>query len=165
MFLDAIKFEHTVFALPFAYIGMVLADDTPAWTDVVWITVAMFAARTVAMGTNRIVDRHQDAANPRTRTRALPAGLLSMREMTVFTIAAAVLFFVAAGALNRTALALAPVALILLVTYPYAKRYTWLCHWYLGIADGIAPAAGWIAVTGSLELTPVLLFVAVTVWV
>lgn len=165
VFLDAIKFEHTIFALPFAYIGMILADDSPPWTDVVWITVAMAAARTVAMGSNRIIDREQDAANPRTAMRALPAGLMTSREMALFTAVAAAAFFFAAAMLNTLALALAAPALFVLVTYPYAKRFTWLAHWYLGFADGIAPAAGWIAVTGSLDVTPVILLVAVSVWV
>jgi len=165
VFLDAIKFEHTLFALPFAYMGVVLADRSPAATDILWITVAMAGARTVAMGANRIIDRYQDAANPRTATRPIPAGRMSAREMTLFTAIAAAVFFGAAAQLNSLALALALPVLAVLVSYPYLKRYSWLCHFYLGFADGIAPAGGWVGVTGSLDWPPVLLLVAVAVWV
>jgi 4-hydroxybenzoate polyprenyltransferase len=165
-FLDAIKVEHTVFALPFAYLGMVLAArGWPGWHAFLWITVAMVAARTTAMAANRLIDRHLDARNPRTAGRHLPRGLLAPRDLTVATVCSAALFFLAAWQLNPLCLALAPVALVFLVGYSYTKRFTWLSHWILGFTDGAAAAGAWIAVRGTMETPAWLLWLAVTVWI
>ena len=140
-FLDAIKVEHTVFALPFAYLGMVLAArGWPGWHAVLWITVAMVAARTTAMAANRLIDRQIDARNPRTAGRHLPRGLLKPRDLTAAAVASAAVFFVAAWQLGPLCLALAPIALVFLVGYSYTKRFTWLSHWILGFTDGAAAA-------------------------
>jgi 4-hydroxybenzoate polyprenyltransferase len=166
LLLDSIRFEHSIFALPFAYLGMVLAaDGLPTLWQFVWITVAMVAARTLAMSVNRLLDREMDALNPRTRMRALPAGLLRPGEMSAMALVSLAVFFFAAAMLNTLALMLAPVAALIVVAYSYAKRFTWLGHFWLGFADGIAPAGGWIAVSGTLPWEAVLLALAVTTWV
>lgn len=163
--LDNIKFEHTVFALPFAYLGMVLAArGLPTWHQFIWITVAMAAARTLAMSLNRLIDRELDARNPRTMNRPLPRGLISPRAVAAVSVAAFGIFEFAAWQLNPTCLALSPLALIFLVGYHYAKRVTWLCHWILGFTDGIAAAGGWVAVTATLEPLAYLLWFVVVVW-
>jgi 4-hydroxybenzoate polyprenyltransferase len=164
--LDAIKFEHTIFALPFAYIAMALAAGgwPGAWT-VGWVTAAMVGARTCAMATNRVVDRWIDAANPRTAARHLPRGVLDVREVRALAIAGAVLMFVAAWMLNPLCLALAPLALLFLVGYSYTKRFTWTSHWILGFTDGIAAAGGWLAVRGRFETPAFVLWFALTVWI
>ena len=164
--LDAIKFEHTVFALPFAYIAMVLAaDGWPGWRTVGWVTAAMVGARTCAMATNRVVDRWIDAANPRTAARHLPRGLLAVGEVRALAVGGAVLMFVAAWMLNPLCLALAPLALVFLVGYNYTKRFTWTSHWILGFTDGIAAAGGWIAVRGRFDPPVFVLWFALTVWI
>ena len=164
--LDAIKFEHTVFALPFAYIAMVLASGGwPGWRTVGWVTAAMIGARTCAMATNRVVDRWIDAANPRTAGRHLPRGLLQVGELRALAIGGAALMFVAAWRLNPLCLALAPLALVFLVGYNYTKRFTWTSHWILGFTDGIAAAGGWIAVRARLEAPAFVLWFALTVWI
>jgi len=164
--LEMIKFEHSIFALPFALLGAVLAaDGLPSGRQVFWIVVAMVGARNVAMTFNRIVDRDLDARNPRTRGRALPAGLLTVRFAVVFLGLSALLFLVAAWRLNPLALALAPLALAWICFYSYTKRLTWMSHLVLGLALGIAPAAAWIAVRGSLAPRILLLTAAVTFWV
>ncbi len=166
LLLDSIRFEHSVFALPFAYLGMILAaNGLPTGGQVLWITVAMVAARTLAMSTNRLVDRRIDLLNPRTAGRALPAGRLRSREMFAMALLSLVVFLVAAAMLNTLALVLAPVAAVIVVTYSYSKRFTWLSHFWLGFADGIAPAGGWIGVSGTLPWEAVLLAFAVTTWV
>jgi 4-hydroxybenzoate polyprenyltransferase len=141
---DAIKFEHTVFALPFAYIAMVLAArGWPGLWTVGWVTAAMVGARTCAMATNRVVDRLIDARNPRTASRHLPRGLLGAGEMKLLAAAGAVLMFVAAAMLNPLCLALSPLALLFVVGYSYTKYFTWTSHWILGFTDGMPrPAAG-----------------------
>jgi 4-hydroxybenzoate polyprenyltransferase len=165
-FLDAIKFEHTVFALPFAYIAMVLAaDGWPGGHVLVWVTLAMVGGRTLAMSANRLVDRAIDARNPRTAGRHLPRGLLRSGQVAAAAVAAAVLLFVSAWQLNALCLALAPVAAVFLVGYSYTKRFTWLSHWILGFTDGIAAAGGWIAVRGAFEPPAFLLWFALTVWI
>ena len=165
LFLDAIKFHESVFALPFAYTGMILAaDGLPTLSQFVWITLAMVGARTVGMAANRIIDRHIDARNPRNAARHLPAGLLSARDMTLLTIAALALFLFAAYQLNPLAFALAPVAAAYLVFYPYTKRFTWASNLLLGWALAIAPTGAWVGVTGSLAWQPVLLSLAVALW-
>jgi len=164
--LDAIKFEHTVFALPFAYIAMVLAaGGWPGWRTVGWVTAAMVGARTCAMATNRVVDRWIDAANPRTAARHLPRGLLRVGELRALAIGGAALMLVAAWRLNPLCLVLAPVALVFLVGYNYTKRFTWTSHWILGFTDGIAAAGGWIAVRGRFDPPVFVLWFALTVWI
>ncbi|MBI2544906.1 MAG: UbiA family prenyltransferase [Candidatus Rokubacteria bacterium] len=165
-FLEAIKVEHTVFALPFAYIGMVLAaGGWPGWRIFFWITVAMVAARTLAMSANRLVDRHLDARNPRTAGRHLPRGLLAARDLLLAAAGSAALLLVAAWRLNPLCLALAPVAILFLVGYSYTKFFTWTSHWILGLTDGAAAAGAWIAVRGRLDPPALLLWLAVTVWI
>jgi 4-hydroxybenzoate polyprenyltransferase len=165
-FLDAIKFEHTVFALPFAYVAMVLAaDGWPGWRVVVWVTLAMVGARTLAMSVNRLADRWIDARNPRTRGRHLPAGLLAPAQVAVAAVAAGGLLLVSAAMLNPLCLALSPLAVLFLVGYSYTKRFTWLSHWILGFTDGIAAAGGWIAVRGQFDPPAFILWFALTVWI
>jgi 4-hydroxybenzoate polyprenyltransferase len=164
--LDAIKFEHTVFALPFAYIAMVLAaGGWPGGWTVAWVTAAMAGARTCAMATNRVVDRWIDARNPRTAQRHLPTGRLGVGELRLLAAGGAALMIVAAAMLNPLCLALAPLALGFLVGYSYTKRFTWTSHWILGFTDGIAAAGGWIAVRGQFEPPAFVLWFALTVWI
>ncbi len=166
-FLEMIRFEHTIFALPFAYLGMVLAaDGWPTWWQFGWITVAMASARTLAMTLNRIADREFDARNPRTADRALPAGRLSLRTARRAAGGAGLLLAVAAWMLNPLCLALLPVTALLLVGYHYTKRFTWLSHWVLGLTDGAAAMGAWIAVRPTLaDPLPWLLWLAVTLWI
>ncbi|MBI2219323.1 MAG: UbiA family prenyltransferase [Candidatus Rokubacteria bacterium] len=164
--LDAIKFEHTVFALPFAYIAMALAaDGWPGWWTAAWVTAAMVGARTCAMAVNRVVDRVTDAKNPRTAGRHLPRGLLTATEMQALAVGGAALMLAAAWMLNPLCLALAPLALVCLVGYSYAKYVTWTSHWVLGFTDGIAAAGGWIAVRGHFEAPAFVLWFTLTVWI
>ena len=164
--LDSIRFEHSIFALPFAYLGMILAaGGLPTFSQFIWITIAMVAARTVAMSANRLIDRQMDGENPRTAMRALPARLLRPSDILGMLIVSLVIFFFAAAMLNTLALILAPVAALIIVTYSYAKRFTWTGHYWLGFSDGIAPAGAWIGVTGELPLEAVILALAVTTWV
>ena len=168
--LEMIKFEHSVFALPFALVGALLAarittHGWPTLRQILWIVVAMVAARSAAMTINRIVDLRYYKENPRTKMRALAIGALSVSFAWSFTIAAIALFFVAAWQLNPLALELAPVALAILFFYSYTKRFTIWSHVFLGFALGISPAAAWIAVTGSLDWRMLILCAAVTVWV
>ena len=166
LYLDAIKFEHTIFALPFAFLGMVLAQDGwPGWRTFLWITVAMAGARTGAMAANRLIDARIDAANPRTAERALPAGRMSRIEMVGLASAGFALLHVAALQLNLLALALAPVAMVTVTLYSFTKRLTWLSHWLLGLADGIAPVGGWIAVRGDIGAEAILLALVVMFWI
>lgn len=165
LFLGAVRFQETIFALPFAFSGMVLAaDGLPELGDFVWITVAMIGARTLGMSANRVIDRHVDAGNPRTAMRHLPQGLLGARDMYALCAVSALVFFVAAWRLNPLALALAPVAAAYLVAYPYAKRITWAGSFMLGWALAIAPVGAWIGVTGSIEWEAGLLSAAVASW-
>jgi 4-hydroxybenzoate polyprenyltransferase len=165
-FLDAIKFEHTVFALPFAYVAMVLAaGGWPGGRVVVWVTLAMAAARTLAMSVNRLADRLIDAANPRTAGRHLPAGLLRPWHMLLAVVVSGVLLALAAWMLNPLCFRLAPWAALFLIGYSYTKRFTWTSHWILGFTDGIAAAGGWIAVRGTFEPPAFVLWFALTVWI
>ena len=164
--LDAIKFEHTVFALPFAYIAMVLAaGGWPGGRTLGWVTAAMVGARTCAMATNRVADRLIDARNPRTAGRHLPTGALAVWELRLLAAAGAGLMFLAALMLNPLCLALAPLALVFLVGYSYTKRFTWTSHWILGFTDGIAAAGGWIAVRGAFDAPAFVLWFTLTVWI
>jgi len=161
-----IKWEHSIFALPFALAGAMLgAGGLPTWRQLGWILVAMVAARSAAMAFNRLVDEPLDAANPRTRARALPAGLLSRQFVVGFVVLSCAVFVLAAAELNRLALVLSPVALAILLLYSYTKRFTRWSHLVLGFADGISAPAGWIAVRGSLDWRIVILAAAVTFWV
>ncbi|MBD0325393.1 MAG: UbiA family prenyltransferase, partial [Pyrinomonadaceae bacterium] len=162
--LEMIKIEHTLFALPFAFLGAVLAaHGLPSLRQLVWITVAMVGARSCAMAFNRIVDREFDRRNPRTSNRALPAGTLSVGFVWGFTLLSAAIFFVAAAMLNRLTLLLAPVALASIMLYSFTKRWTRLSHLVLGWCLAIAPAGAWIAVRGALD-SPVPWLLAVVVW-
>jgi 4-hydroxybenzoate polyprenyltransferase len=161
-----IKWEHSVFALPFALCGaMLAAGGIPTGHQLLWIVVAMVAARSAAMAFNRLADATIDAANPRTQMRALPAGTLSRQFVALFTLAACAVFVFAASRLNHLALLLSPVALLVLLSYSYTKRFTRWSHLVLGFALGIAPAAAWIAVRGSLDPRILILTAAVTFWV
>src|SRR5271155_356926 len=161
-----IKWEHSIFALPFALCGaMLAASGLPTGHQLLWIVIAMLAARSAAMAFNRLADAAIDAANPRTRTRALPAGHLSHAFVATFVIASCAIFILAAAQLNRLTLWLSPVALAVLLLYSYTKRFTRWSHLVLGFALGIAPAAAWIAVRGSLDPRILLLTAAVTFWV
>jgi 4-hydroxybenzoate polyprenyltransferase len=163
--LEMIKIEHTLFALPFAFIGMLLAaHGWPPWRTVGWIVVAMVGARSAAMGWNRLVDRRIDAANPRTAGRALPAGLVTPGFVAAFVAASAALLVVAAWQLNPLALALSPVALGVLLAYSFTKRFTWASHAVLGLAMAGAPLGAWIAVRGDVEAAPLVLAAAVLLW-
>ena len=166
IYLDAIKFEHTLFALPFAYLGMILASrGWPGWPIVVWTTLAMAGARTGAMAANRLIDAGLDARNPRTATRAIPQGLMSRPEMLGLATGGFALLHIAAWRLNGLALALAPIAMLAVTLYSYTKRFTWGSHWILGLVDGIAPVGGWIAVTGTFSLEAIVLALAVMFWI
>jgi 4-hydroxybenzoate polyprenyltransferase len=161
-----IKWEHSVFALPFALCGaMLAAGGWPKGSQLLWIVIAMVSARSAAMAFNRLADATIDAGNPRTQTRAIPAGLLSRRFVALFTIVSSLVFFLAAWQLNRLAFLLSPVALAVILFYSYTKRFTRYSHLVLGFALGIAPAAAWIAVSGSLDARILWLTAAVTFWV
>ncbi|MGC5324559.1 UbiA-like polyprenyltransferase [Brevibacillus sp. SYSU BS000544] len=167
--LEMIKFEHTIFALPFAFMGAVLGNIVventwPTWSEILWVTIAMVGARSAAMSLNRLIDRFIDAKNPRTVTRAIPAGLLSVAEVLFFIVISFAALFFAAFQLNMLAVTLLPLAVFVLVLYSYTKRFTWACHFVLGIAIGFGPLGGWIATTGSVNLTAILLFVSVVLW-
>src|SRR6266702_8045435 len=164
--LEMIKWEHSVFALPFALCGaMLAARGLPTVHQLAWIIVAMVAARSAAMAFNRLADAAIDAANPRTQTRALPTGTLTHGFVSTFVVVSCAVFVLAAWQLNRLAFALSPVALGILLLYSYTKRFTRWSHLILGFALGIAPAAAWIAVRGSLDPRILLLTAAVTFWV
>ncbi len=164
--LEMIKWEHSVFALPFALAGaMLAASGWPGWPKVFWIVVCMVTARSAAMAFNRWADAHLDAANPRTAGRAIPAGILSRRFVAGFTVVMALAFVLAAAQLNRETLLLSPVVLIVLLLYSYTKRFTRWSHLVLGLALGIAPAAAWIAIRGSLDPRILVLTTAVLFWV
>jgi 4-hydroxybenzoate polyprenyltransferase len=161
-----VKLEHTVFALPFAYVGAFLAwDDVPRARDLLWITVAMVGARTLAMGLNRLIDAELDARNPRTAGRELPTGALSQTQVVVLCVAALALFLVAVFQLDPLVRWLWPVPVALFVIYPYLKRVTWLSHQWLGASLGVAPVGAWAAVTGELPWQAWALGGAVALWV
>ncbi|HEX5691509.1 MAG TPA: UbiA-like polyprenyltransferase, partial [Roseiflexaceae bacterium] len=164
--LDNIKWEHTIFALPFAYLGAVLAAESlPQFSTLLWITLAMVGARTAAMSFNRAIDARFDAANPRTAMRPIPTGQLSVRATLILAVLSLLLLVGAAAMLNPLCLLLSPIAVVALAGYSYTKRFTWLCHFVLGFTDGIAPAGGWLAVNPTFVLPMVLLACAVAVWI
>lgn len=163
--LEMIKFEHTVFAMPFALTSAVVAaNGFPEWRVLGWIVVAMVGARSAAMAFNRIADMRFDAENPRTSGRALPRGLVSVTEAWLFTVVSAGLLVFAASRLNPLAFALSPVALAVVLGYSYTKRFTSWSHVVLGVALGIAPVGAWIAVRGKIELPPLILSACVALW-
>ncbi len=164
--LAMIKFEHTLFALPFAFLGAVLAaGGLPTWWQILWITFAMFGARSAAMTFNRIIDRDIDAANPRTAGRELPSGKLSVGFAWAFLYVSIAVFLIASYLLNWLTFALSPVALLIVLGYSYAKRFTAFAHLLLGAALAISPSAAWIAVRGTLDSeVPILLSVMVLMW-
>lgn len=188
--LEMIKFEHTIFALPFAFIGAVLGSHVynakmmlesevaqtssdhvliwgtgwPSWWQIFWIIMAMVGARSAAMALNRLIDRVIDAKNPRTSNRAIPAGKISTKEVWIFVAASFALLFISAYMLNPLAVKLLPIAVFFLVLYSYTKRFTWACHFVLGIALGLAPLGGWVGTTGTLPPEAFLIFFAVLLW-
>lgn len=171
-FLDMIRFEHTVFALPFAYLGMVLAWgswDNANWWDFFWITIAMAAARTAAMALNRYIDRRIDLNNPRTANRPIQTGRIDSLSVLILASISLAILALAAWMLNRLAFFLFPGALIFLVGYSYTKRFTWLCHYFLGFTDGLAPMGAWVGVRGSIftaaDLPAWILTATVTFWI
>src|SRR5512135_2269643 len=169
-FLDLIKFEHTIFALPFAYLGMVLAaGGLPTFHQFFWITVAMASARTLAMSFNRLADRHIDALNPRTANRPIQTGKISVRTVVAGSIVSLIVLAFAAWQLGPLTLKLLPGAIMCLLGYAYAKRFTWLSHFILGFTDGLAPMGAWAAVRGSVftaaDLPAWLLLFTVTFWI
>ena len=169
-FLDFIKFEHTIFALPFAYLGMLLAaQGWPSWYQFIWITIAMVAARTLAMGSNRIADRWIDARNPRTAQRPLITGSISSRTAWTGTLASGFVLALAAWMLGPLTFILVPVAIVFLVGYSFTKRFTWMSHFVLGFTDGLAPVGAWVAILGSLftaqDLPAWILLGVVTSWI
>jgi 4-hydroxybenzoate polyprenyltransferase len=165
-FASLVKIEHTVFALPFAYIGALLCrNEIPSAHDLVWITLAMVGARSLAMSINRLVDAEIDARNPRTATRELPSGVLSRPQVIVFCALALALYLVACFQLDPIVRWLAPIPIVGFVVYPYLKRFTWLCHLWLGAVDGLAPVGAWVAITGQLPWQSWTLGCAVALWV
>lgn len=163
--LQMIKFEHTIFALPFAYLGAFVARGLPSWRQLFWITIAMFGARTAAMCFNRLIDLEFDAVNPRTREWALPAGRLSRAYVIRFTILSVALLLYSAFQLNQLCLLLAPVAVVIIFFYSYTKRFTWLSHFFLGLSLAVAPLGGWLAVNGQMSPLAIVLASAVGLWV
>jgi 4-hydroxybenzoate polyprenyltransferase len=165
-FASLVKIEHTVFALPFAYVGALLCfNKIPSAHDLVWITLAMIGARSLAMGLNRLIDRAIDARNPRTAGRELPSGLLSGPQVVVFCAASLALFLVAVFQLDPIVRWLWPIPVAAFVVYPYLKRFTWLSHLWLGAVDGLAPIGAWVAITGHLPWPAWALGGAVALWV
>ncbi len=165
-FASLVKLEHTVFALPFAYVGALLSvHDWPGWSTVGWITLAMIGARTLAMGLNRLIDAEVDARNPRTSGRELPSGTLSRPQVLGLCVLALALFLVAVLQLDPVVRWLWPIPVVLFVVYPYLKRVTWLCHLWLGASLGLAPVGAWVAVTGDLPWEAWMLGAAVGLWV
>ncbi len=165
-FASLVKIEHTVFALPFAYVGALLCvNRIPSAHDLVWITLAMIGARSLAMGLNRLIDSAIDARNPRTAGRELPRGLLSRTQVAVFCLASLALFLVAVFQLDPIVRWLWPIPVAAFVVYPYLKRWTWLSHFWLGAVDGLAPIGAWVAITGRLPWPAWALGGAVALWV
>jgi 4-hydroxybenzoate polyprenyltransferase len=165
-FASLVKIEHTLFALPFAYIGAFLAvDRVPSGHDLLWVTVAMVGARSLAMGLNRLIDAGIDARNPRTAGRELPRGLLSRFQVAAFCTVSLAVFLLAVWQLDPLVRWLWPIPVVGFVLYPYLKRWTWSCHLWLGVVDGLAPVGAWVAVTGNLPWQAWTLGAAVAFWV
>ncbi|MDP4096651.1 putative 4-hydroxybenzoate polyprenyltransferase [Paenibacillus sp. P96] len=169
VFSEMIKIEHTLFALPFALMGAILGSfmvngELPTWAQIGWILLAMFGARSAAFGFNRMIDRVIDGRNPRTASRAIPAGLLKSSEVIVFVIVCLAMLFWASYHLSPLAFRLFPVALFMLVFYSYTKRFTWLCHIVLGLTIGLAPLGGWVAVTGEFNTAALVFYITIVFW-
>jgi 4-hydroxybenzoate polyprenyltransferase len=161
-----VKFEHTIFALPFAYVGAFLAvNGIPSAHDLLWITLAMVGARSLAMALNRLIDARIDAANPRTSGREIPSGALTSGAVVLFCLASLVLYVVAVFQLDPLVRWLSPIPVAMFVIYPYLKRFTWLCHLWLGAVDGLAPVGAWAAIKGELPWQAWTLGAAVAAWV
>ena len=166
LFARLIRVEHTIFALPFAYVCAFLAvDGTPSGHDLLWITLAMIGARSLAMALNRLIDARIDARNPRTAGRELPSGQLSVAQVVVFCLASLALFLAAVWQLDPIVRWLWPIPVVGFVVYPYLKRYTWLCHLWLGAVDGLAPVGAWVAITGKLPWQSWILGLGVATWI
>jgi 4-hydroxybenzoate polyprenyltransferase len=166
LFARLIKVEHTIFALPFAYVGAFLAvDGVPSGHDLLWITVAMAGARSLAMALNRLIDAGIDAANPRTADRELPSGALTLAAVVAFCLASLAVFLVSVWQLDPVVRYLWPIPVAAFVIYPYLKRFTWLCHLWLGAVDGLAPVGAWVAIRGDLPWQAWALGAAVAAWV
>jgi 4-hydroxybenzoate polyprenyltransferase len=166
LFARLIKVEHTIFALPFAYVGAFLAvDGVPSAHDLLWITVAMVGARSLAMALNRLIDAGIDARNPRTAGREIPSGKLTIGAVLAFSAASLVVFLIAVWQLDPVVRWLWPIPVVMFVVYPYLKRFTWLCHLWLGAVDGLAPMGAWVAITGTLPWEAWALGGAVATWV
>ncbi|MDF2962501.1 MAG: 4-hydroxybenzoate octaprenyltransferase [Paenibacillus sp.] len=170
IFLEMIKFEHTLFALPFAFMGAVLGSvivtqHLPGWGQIGWIIMAMFGARSAAMGLNRVIDKVFDARNPRTAARAIPAGLISSKEAIIFIVISFTLLFWATANLSALSMKLLPIAVFFLVFYSYTKRFTWACHIILGLTIGLAPLGGWVAVTNDISLAAIVFYLSIAFWV
>jgi 4-hydroxybenzoate polyprenyltransferase len=165
-FASLVKIEHTVFALPFAYVGALLAvDEVPSGRDLLWITVAMVGARSLAMGLNRLIDAGIDARNPRTAGRELPSGRLQPWHVALFCLASLGVFLAAVWQLDPLVRWLWPIPVAGFVVYPYLKRFTWLSHFWLGAVDGLAPVGAWVAITGELPWEAWVLGAAVALWI
>src|SRR6478609_4966495 len=165
-FYSLVKFEHTIFALPFAYVGAFLAvDGVPSAHDLIWITVAMVGARSLAMGLNRLIDASIDARNPRTASRELPSGQLTEPQVALFCLVSLGVFLLAVWQLDPIVRWLWPIPVAGFVIYPYLKRFTWLSHIWLGAVDGLAPVGAWVAITGRLPWEAWALGAAVAVWI
>ena len=161
-----VKFEHTVFALPFAFVGATLSlGELPKATTLGWVTLAMVGARSLAMALNRLIDAQIDARNPRTAVRELPAGLLSRGQVAAFCALSLAVFLVAVWQLDPLVRWLWPIPVAAFVLYPYTKRFTWLCHLALGLSTGLAPLGAWLAVTGDADPAPFMLWLAVALWI
>jgi 4-hydroxybenzoate polyprenyltransferase len=161
-----VKFEHTIFALPFAYVGAFLAvDGVPSAHDLLWITLAMVGARSLAMALNRLIDARIDARNPRTAAREIPSGALSTVAVLAFCFGSLALYLVSVWQLDPLVRWLSPIPVIMFVVYPYLKRFTWLCHLWLGAVDGLAPIGAWAAIKGEIPWQAVALGAAVACWV
>lgn len=168
-YLEMIKVEHTLFALPFAFMGAILGsvvvfNHLPSWGDIGWIFLAMFGARSAAFGLNRLTDQYIDAKNPRTVGRAIPAGLLKPIEVILFIILSFGVFFWATAELDAFAFRLLPIAIFMLIFYSYTKRFTWLCHVVLGLTTALAPLGGWVAVTGQVDYKAIIFYIALAFW-
>ncbi|WP_422660796.1 UbiA-like polyprenyltransferase [Paenibacillus sp. EC2-1] len=168
-YLEMIKVEHTLFALPFAFMGAILGsvvvfNHLPSWGDIGWIFLAMFGARSAAFGLNRLTDQYIDAKNPRTVGRAIPAGLLKPIEVILFIILSFGVFFWATAELDSFAFRLLPIAIFMLIFYSYTKRFTWLCHVVLGLTTALAPLGGWVAVTGQVDYKAFIFYIALAFW-
>ena len=165
-FVSLVKFEHTIFALPFAFVGAMLSiGEVPSAATLGWVTLAMVGARSLAMALNRLIDAEIDARNPRTAAREIPSGLLSNIQVLAFCGLALAVFLFATWQLDPVVRWLWPIPVLAFVLYPYTKRFTWLCHLALGLATGLAPIGAWLAVSGDADLAPFLLWFAVALWI